>query len=237
MSQSSRHKSCSRIVSRTCSRLRRLGCLQACSLLEVEPPTQRKFAPRAPSRTLPRWPRFARCRLPPTPPGIAGRAIGCNRRAMSSEAGTIAASKPAIAHTSPWRMRCTRPRWSWVARPSDLRRPCPRSSVAGRRSPTGCRPHLSRLGGLRRPRVSGTIAASVCNDEEQCGWDAEAMGFRCLSPELDACDGVDRFGRCQGDEARYCVDGVLQRTGCQPCATCRIQAASGRATCDAGQPP
>lgn len=84
---------------------------------------------------------------------------------------------------------------------------------------------------------TGTIAAAVCSDEQQCGWDAKAMGFRCLSPELDACDGVDRFGRCQDGEARHCVDGALQRTGCQPCATCRIQAASGRATCDAGQLP
>jgi hypothetical protein len=83
----------------------------------------------------------------------------------------------------------------------------------------------------------GTIAAAVCSDEQQCGWDAKAKGFRCLIPELDACDGVDRFGQCQDGEVRYCVDGSLQRMICQPCATCRIQAASGRAICDAGQQP
>ncbi len=63
-----------------------------------------------------------------------------------------------------------------------------------------------------------------------CGWDAAAMGYRCISGP-DTCGGVDGVGECDGEVARWCEDGVAKSRDCGTCMQkCELVGGLG-ATC------
>lgn len=66
---------------------------------------------------------------------------------------------------------------------------------------------------------SDQVQQENCAAGQQCGWDAQADGFRCV--DVDPCQGIDTLGRCEGDSAVWCADGELQRFNCSACGwTC-----------------
>ena len=80
---------------------------------------------------------------------------------------------------------------------------------------------------------SGQAVAASCSDDVGCGWDPQALGFRCVTPNSDPCSGVDSFGRCNGSNAMRCLSGSLTAVDCAPCSACRLDAKTGEAICAA----
>jgi hypothetical protein len=79
---------------------------------------------------------------------------------------------------------------------------------------------------------SGTrLVAEACGGEKVCGWDVVELGFRCVSPLRDPCDGVDSVGSCAGGDALFCRDGTLERRACTCAQTCAIDGATGAPFC------
>jgi hypothetical protein len=60
------------------------------------------------------------------------------------------------------------------------------------------------------------LSSTRCDAGRTCGWDATANGFRCIAG-ADPCGGVDAFGRCVGQIARWCEDGVPRSRDCGAC--------------------
>jgi hypothetical protein len=75
------------------------------------------------------------------------------------------------------------------------------------------------------------LRAETCSSGAQCGWDRDALGFRCVAPAADPCLGVDSVGACQGDTALRCEGGRLARTACTCGQTCRIDGRTGGPRC------
>ena len=62
------------------------------------------------------------------------------------------------------------------------------------------------------------LETETCADK--CGWDGAAGGFRCITGP-DPCGGVDRYGLCAGNVARWCEAGVPKMRDCGACSqTC-----------------
>jgi hypothetical protein len=59
----------------------------------------------------------------------------------------------------------------------------------------------------------GEVAAETCAADESCGWDASIDGYRCITG-TDPCAGFDGIGGCDGNVARWCVDGVAKGRDC-----------------------
>ncbi|WP_437986576.1 trypsin-like serine protease [Sorangium sp. So ce117] len=79
---------------------------------------------------------------------------------------------------------------------------------------------------------SGVESAASCEGESACGWDPAQRGFRCVSASSDPCRGITDLGRCDGESAQRCVDGVVEELSCPACgSTCTISSRSGKATC------
>jgi len=61
----------------------------------------------------------------------------------------------------------------------------------------------------------GALRAVACDGAMRCGWDAAAVGYRCIDAgAADPCDGVDDLGRCEQGEARRCDHGQLRVRTC-----------------------
>ncbi len=76
------------------------------------------------------------------------------------------------------------------------------------------------------------LHAEVCGDDEVCGWNEDEAAFRCVAPARDTCAGIDNWGVCAGDVARFCKDGELQEIDCGECGlVCAVSAAAGGVTC------
>jgi hypothetical protein len=75
------------------------------------------------------------------------------------------------------------------------------------------------------------LVAEQCAAGSRCGWDSDALGFRCVVPAEDPCLGVDSVGACQGDVAIRCEGGTLARTACTCGQTCRIDGRTGGPRC------
>jgi len=74
-----------------------------------------------------------------------------------------------------------------------------------------------------------TLSSQTCGTGEACGWDSSAAGYRCISA-ADPCGGVDQFGACDGEIARWCENGVPKQRNCAGCGQlCRLDSASGGA--------
>ena len=77
----------------------------------------------------------------------------------------------------------------------------------------------------------GQLSVDDCGDGSSCGWDGSANGYRCISG-ADSCGGVDEFGTCAGQTARWCENGQPKERNCEACGTvCRLSAKSGGANC------
>ncbi len=83
--------------------------------------------------------------------------------------------------------------------------------------------------GLSARCENGRLVTSQC--EGVCGWDTGDEGFRCLTGE-DPCQGVDAFGKCDGNTALWCQDGEFKVRDCG-CASdvCREDGSKGGAFC------
>lgn len=76
-----------------------------------------------------------------------------------------------------------------------------------------------------------TLETRTCPVGTACGWDTALAGFRCIAGE-DPCGGVDEFGACVEDIARWCEDGVAKFRDCPSCEeTCVLDVAHGGAWC------
>ncbi len=64
--------------------------------------------------------------------------------------------------------------------------------------------------------ADGALRTARCGDGSTCGWDAAAVGFRCV-PEGNACAGLDRVGACDGAVARWCDGGDAKARDCALC--------------------
>ena len=60
------------------------------------------------------------------------------------------------------------------------------------------------------------LVGETCTNGTACGWDAGANGYRCIAG-ADPCGGVDGFGVCEGEVARWCDHGQPR---VRDCATC-----------------
>jgi hypothetical protein len=77
----------------------------------------------------------------------------------------------------------------------------------------------------------GTLLANRCGAPLACGF-AEALGFRCVQPDADACQGVYELGSCDGQHVLTCQGGALEMHECGSCSPeCIVQPGSGRAGC------
>lgn len=66
------------------------------------------------------------------------------------------------------------------------------------------------------------LTASECQGSGQiCGWSTESMGFRCVAPEKDPCQGSGSTRVCTGDAVTGCSRGEWITTQCGPCTTCQ----------------
>jgi trypsin len=83
---------------------------------------------------------------------------------------------------------------------------------------------------------SGELVSRACAGDLNCGWDRQALGFRCVPPKSDPCAGADSFGRCRDDSAVRCVAGELTAVDCGPCGTCGFDRETGEAACGAALP-
>jgi hypothetical protein len=79
--------------------------------------------------------------------------------------------------------------------------------------------------------VGNELTAERCTDGTECGWDVDRGAFRCVSPSLDPCLGVDSVGACRGNAALLCSDGTLVRENCDGCSVCRVAGRTGQAHC------
>ena len=80
--------------------------------------------------------------------------------------------------------------------------------------------------------TNGRAHAERCNSPERCGWDRDAVGFRCVLPADDPCAGIDDLGLCRAGDAVRCASGRLQRNACSACgASCGRSPRSGNAVC------
>ena len=79
---------------------------------------------------------------------------------------------------------------------------------------------------------NGGVRAERCIFPERCGWDRDAVGFRCVLPADDPCVGIDDLGVCRAGDAVSCAGGRLQRNACSACgASCARSPRSGNAVC------
>jgi hypothetical protein len=79
---------------------------------------------------------------------------------------------------------------------------------------------------------AGQIRAEHCDDGQSCGWDSRTGGFRCVDPDVDPCGGVTDLGRCEGDVALRCADGVVRSSACFRCGwSCGRSPRSGESVC------
>jgi len=60
------------------------------------------------------------------------------------------------------------------------------------------------------------VRADPCTAGERCGWDPTAGGYRCISGP-DPCGGVDGYGSCDGNVARWCEQGQSRSRDCAAC--------------------
>ena len=75
------------------------------------------------------------------------------------------------------------------------------------------------------------LQTEQCANGTACGWDAGAGGFRCIAGP-DPCGGVDAFGACAGETARWCERGVLKERDCGACEeSCEIVPELGGVGC------
>ncbi|MED5463640.1 MAG: trypsin-like serine protease [Myxococcota bacterium] len=58
---------------------------------------------------------------------------------------------------------------------------------------------------------------ATCSGTSSCGWSEEAEAFRCVEGE-DLCEGLDGFGECVGQKARWCEAGVVKSRDCGACS-------------------
>lgn len=79
--------------------------------------------------------------------------------------------------------------------------------------------------------VGNELTAERCKNGTECGWDVDQGAYRCVSPSLDPCLGVDSMGACRGSAALVCNDGALVRENCEGCSVCRVAGRTGRAHC------
>src|SRR5690606_23033746 len=56
-----------------------------------------------------------------------------------------------------------------------------------------------------------------CAAGQACGYDAAQGGYRCLQPASDPCQGIDSYGTCDGQVARWCERGQLRSRDCGAC--------------------
>ncbi len=76
-----------------------------------------------------------------------------------------------------------------------------------------------------------SVQADECGDGASCGWDDSAGGFRCITGP-DPCLGVDSFGACSGNIARWCENGQPRERDCNLCGqTCAGSVAGQGAYC------
>jgi hypothetical protein len=79
---------------------------------------------------------------------------------------------------------------------------------------------------------SDTLHAEACGDGRVCGWDSEAVGFRCVQSKDDPCAGISDLGTCEDGEARQCLQGTLVDSPCSECnAECVRSPRSGISAC------
>jgi hypothetical protein len=79
----------------------------------------------------------------------------------------------------------------------------------------------------------GMPFAVPCAGSTACGFSTVAGGFRCVEIGSDPCEGLDQFGRCEGNDSRRCVGGEEQVQPCDRCgATCVISVRTGAAVCN-----
>jgi hypothetical protein len=81
---------------------------------------------------------------------------------------------------------------------------------------------------------SGSLTARTCVASQVCGWDPGELGFRCIDPSVDSCDGVDSLGACRDNGAIRCAEGAVVRQPCSPCGTCRVDGKTGAPACVPG---
>lgn len=58
----------------------------------------------------------------------------------------------------------------------------------------------------------------ACGDGRSCQWDTVATGWRCADNGTDACAGLTAYGRCEGQDLRWCDRGVARSRTCTQCA-------------------
>lgn len=76
-----------------------------------------------------------------------------------------------------------------------------------------------------------TVRAERCGVGKTCGWEAGAAAFRCIDG-ADPCEGLDGYGRCDGEVATWCSGGEVRTRDCASCGeTCQVVAELGGAYC------
>jgi hypothetical protein len=102
---------------------------------------------------------------------------------------------------------------------------CP-SSSCGALTPTGrC------IGGRAAWCDGGVVRGARCLEDETCGWDPDAGGFRCIEPGRASCAGTDELGRCLGATLERCSGAVRESADCSSGGGTCIVDTLGAATC------
>lgn len=92
--------------------------------------------------------------------------------------------------------------------------------------------NAGRCSGSRAIYCVGTVVQrDACGGSAACGWKVDAVGFRCVDPGSDPCNGLDARGTCEGDVASACVDGVMQSADCGACGLVCVVEEPGGANC------
>jgi hypothetical protein len=60
----------------------------------------------------------------------------------------------------------------------------------------------------------GAVTGEACDDDEACGWDASARGYRCIEQSTGTCNGVTDLGDCDALGVVRCEEGRLDRRAC-----------------------
>lgn len=93
----------------------------------------------------------------------------------------------------------------------------------------GC-DQLGRAGRCEEGRAiwcgNDRIQSDSCQGARACGWSADEGGFRCIEGP-DPCGGVDTFGTCDGDVARWCDNGVPRERNCAVCGESCLNSTDG----------
>ncbi len=76
-----------------------------------------------------------------------------------------------------------------------------------------------------------TEKAQVCKAPMGCGYDVDALGFRCVAPEDDSCAGVGQHARCDGSRIVRCDEGMLRAMQCSDCGLTCVVDPGGQARC------